>query len=207
MTDTKNKSQSKNRMKLITQLFLVFFVIVVITGGIGMTGLFFMDRIRGNIETLTTAASPLVRLSGEILNDMRNIENLTLEILDGKLSSRMRKEDMVLSIRSMAESGRNPENAQDLQLLFGDEAKRTEMTIREIVDVYEKSYSIGKKARPWWKSIRPAPGWIVAGVLFLLLIFRDILKETITNRIKSVKTGIYIRMAGNRFFLKTCRMA
>lgn len=73
----------------------------------------------------------------------------------------------------------------------------------EIAQIYEEEYNKLKevyKPSPW-EMLQPNIGWIVAAILFLLLIFRDILKEWITNLSKSVGNRIYNKLAGNRFFL------
>ncbi len=78
-----------------------------------------------------------------------------------------------------AEAGKKQEGVQELDLLFGEEAKEAGLKLRKVAEVYGQAYKAAKKAQPWWKPYKPNFGWIVAGILFILVIFRDILKETI----------------------------
>ncbi len=72
----------------------------------------------------------------------------------------------------------------------------------EIAQIYEEHYTqLKAAAEPGpWGEIFPKAGWIAAGLLALLLIFRDVLKEWVSKFFKAVGSRIYGRLSGYRFF-------
>lgn len=79
------------------------------------------------------------------------------------------------------------------------------LTPEQIAYVYEKAYAWFKKAQKPdpWENFRPQTGWIIAAILFVLLILRDVLKKWITNFFEMVGNWIYTRLSGSRLLRGT----
>lgn len=96
--------------------------------------------------------------------------------------------------------GRPPATVESLQILFGEDARKLGVTVREVDQVYQKSYSEAKAKQAWWKQFQPQAGWIAAVFLFLLFIFRDVIRDILTGSLKAIRNSAYARLAGSRWF-------
>ena len=73
-----------SRMRLQSKLIIAFFLMISLIFGAGGAGLFFIDEIRGNVQTLTGAASPLFENAILLVNSMQTSDHLLDEILSQK---------------------------------------------------------------------------------------------------------------------------
>jgi hypothetical protein len=99
-----------------------------------------------------------------------------------------------------AKAGKTQANAQDLNLLFGKDAEREAVSLREVVDIYDNAYSTAKNSQSFWDSFLPKVGWIAAIIMFLLLIAQEVIKKTVSARLEPVGDRLYRRIAGYRLF-------
>ena len=68
-------------------------------------------------------------------------------------------------------------SAQDLDLLFGREAAAQGVSLREVVGIYEDEFRRSKPKPPWYEPLKPSAGWIIAALLFFLLILQDAVRK------------------------------
>jgi hypothetical protein len=109
-------------------------------------------------------------------------------------------EELKAEIRKHAETHAMNDQAIQTQLiveLYRD--NDVGMNARDIAQVYEEAFNRYKqnKALTLLDRARAKAPWIMAGVLFLLLLFRDVVKEGLTSLIKSLGSLVYARLAGN----------
>ena len=78
------------------------------------------------------------------------------------------------------------------------------LTPPEIVKIYEEEYGRLKEAKQsnLWERLNPSGGWVVAFVLFIVLLFRDVIKGWLENLFKAIGSWFYNRLAGTPFFHK-----
>ncbi|MFN6566892.1 NACHT domain-containing protein [Dendronalium sp. ChiSLP03b] len=76
------------------------------------------------------------------------------------------------------------------------------LTAPEIAKIYEEEYTKQKQAKEssLQEQLLPKMGWVAAGFLFLVLIFRDVVTEWVKNFFNAIGTGIYNRFAGSKLF-------
>lgn len=121
----------------------------------------------------------------------------------GQAESRSKVEN---EIRQRAEedfnSGRPAATVESLQILFSEEGRNVGMTVRDVDQVYQGAYHAAEAKARWWRKLQPQAGWIVAGLLFLLVIFRDAVRDGIAEALKALRNLIYARLAGSRWFRK-----
>ncbi|MBN2006410.1 MAG: NACHT domain-containing protein [Anaerolineae bacterium] len=98
------------------------------------------------------------------------------------------------------ELGKPPEGIAGLEILFGDEAATVGLSMAEVLDVYEAAYTAATPVEPWWTKLRPEAGWVVAILLFVLFILRDVLKDNLTKFVNWLWQRIYLQLAGFRPF-------
>ncbi len=98
------------------------------------------------------------------------------------------------------EKQRDPGHVIDM---FRDAAAAAGIAPNEIVNLYEKEYAEASAAQPWWKDLSPRWGWLAAGIMLVLLVFRDVLAETLNNAVKGLKEWVYKRISGYRLFRRT----
>lgn len=91
-------------------------------------------------------------------------------------------------------------STQDLDLLFGREAAGQGVSLREVVSVYEDEFKKSKPAPPWYEPIKPNAGWIIAVLLFFLLILQDAVRKKIASWVDAVFDKIYYKLAGFSYF-------
>ena len=131
---------------------------------------------------------------------LANLNSLTL--IQG--ASQASRQALVDSIRERgqqdAKAGKTQANAQDLNLLFGKDAEREAVSLREVVDIYDNAYSTAKTSQSFWDSFLPKVGWVAAIIMFLLLIAQEVIKKTISARLEPVGDKLYRRIAGYRLF-------
>jgi len=73
------------------------------------------------------------------------------------------------------------------------------LTPQEIAQIYEEEYTRLKEAQKPSLPEQLLPyGWGAAVILFLLLIFRDVIKKWITSLIEWMGSRVYDRLAGSR---------
>jgi len=124
------------------------------------------------------------------------------------------KEAIALEIKGYAE--RHVENDTSMQTgtiieLYRD--NKVGLTSREIATIYETEYDRLKKAKESniLEQLNLSEGWIVALVLGILLVFRDVLTEWISNSMKAIASWVYNRFSGtalfHKFSLKRYRLA
>ncbi len=92
------------------------------------------------------------------------------------------------------------EGVAALEVLFGAEAANVGLSMVEVLEVYEEAYTAATPVKPWWEDLRPQAGWIAAIILFVLVIFRDALKDSLSKAVKWLLERIYLRLAGFRPF-------
>ncbi len=118
------------------------------------------------------------------------------------------RDALIQAIQARAQSdvamGKSPESVAGLQILFGESAKAIGMPMTEVVSTYEAAYQAARQARsPWQDSIdllHPSPGWVVAGILLFILVFRDVIKDYLSRFVKWLFEAAYQRLAGYRPF-------
>ncbi|MCP3961245.1 MAG: NACHT domain-containing protein [bacterium] len=102
------------------------------------------------------------------------------------------------------ELGKAQRGLSDLNTLFGTEAHRLGVPAGELLQIYEDAYEKAKKAVPewrrFWRQIENHGAWWIAAILFVLLIFRDVLKDTLTNLLTVLRDHVYGKLAGSRWF-------
>jgi len=76
-----------------------------------------------------------------------------------------------------AELGKAQQSIVELNLLFGEEAKVVGLPMPEALLIYEDAYAAALPVEAWWKSLRPGAGWIVAAILFALVVFQNTIKD------------------------------
>jgi hypothetical protein len=86
----------------------------------------------------------------------------------------------------------------DLEILFGDEAADVGLSMAQVLEIYEEAYTAAKPSEPWWSDLRPEADWIVAAILFVLFILRDVLKENLTKLINWIWERLYKILSGWR---------
>jgi hypothetical protein len=97
--------------------------------------------------------------------------------------------------------GKTVASAGDLDLLFGEEAAAAGMSTREMVDTYETAYQAAQSPKsPLEDFVSPNIGWLVAVLLFVLLILRDVIQDWLAGLFKGLGEAIYRRAAGYRLF-------
>ena len=114
------------------------------------------------------------------------------------------REALIEAIQARAqrdvELGKPAEGVAALEVLFGAEAANVGLSMVEVLEVYEEAYTAATPVKPWWEDLRPQAGWIAAIILFVLVIFRDALKDSLSKAVKWLLERIYLRLAGFRPF-------
>jgi hypothetical protein len=113
---------------------------------------------------------------------------------------------LIDSIKALAKrdalAGRAPESPQDLYLVFGRDSERQGLPLVDVVRLYDEAYQAANAEKVGWHSLLPNPGWIVAALLSLLLIFRDALREALKNPLNRLGEEFYKRVSGYTLFQK-----
>ncbi|HEV3459826.1 MAG TPA: NACHT domain-containing protein [Thermoanaerobaculia bacterium] len=86
---------------------------------------------------------------------------------------------------------------QELKLLFESEALVAGLSLQDVLATYSSSFEAAKRSEPIYRRIEPSAGWLVAGVLLLMLLLRDFIKETILASLKALRERIYRAIAGH----------
>jgi hypothetical protein len=118
------------------------------------------------------------------------------------------REALIQAIQAQAqrdvELGKPSEGIAGLQVLFGADAANAGMTMAEVLDVYETAYQAAIPVKSFWEklldALTPNAGWIAAIVLFVLVIFRDVLKDNLTKFATWLWQRAYLRLARFRPF-------
>jgi hypothetical protein len=79
------------------------------------------------------------------------------------------------------------------------------VTEREIRETYKKEFKRLKEAKEndiWEKLPKGSLGWILAAILGIYTIFKDVLKEKTTNTVKIITDWFYQQFAGSPFLLQ-----
>jgi hypothetical protein len=122
----------------------------------------------------------------------------------GQTSTQSPRDTLIQAIKEHAQQDakfeRTRENTSGLNSLFGKEAAVVGVPLQEVVKIYEEAYAVAKPGEQWRRFIKPELGWATAFILFILLLFRDVLKETLTNLIKWARDQLYKQLAGHRIF-------
>ncbi|MFY0572797.1 NACHT domain-containing protein [Archangium lansingense] len=112
------------------------------------------------------------------------------------------REAVVTDIKQYAERHAKDGGSMQTQVmldLFRDNAAG--LAPREVARIYEEEYSRVKTAKKNpFALLLPNIGWVVAAILMVLLIFRDLLKEWLTRLFKAAGEKIYGKLAGKPFF-------
>ncbi len=88
------------------------------------------------------------------------------------------------------------QSTSDLKILFGDEAERVGLTMREVVDVYDRAYQAAYAPRPWWRDLLTLSGWMVVVIAVVQKMFGKYLAHFFEWLIERA----YLRLAGYRPF-------
>lgn len=105
-----------------------------------------------------------------------------------------------IQARQDAQSNLPQRQSQELQVLFGDEAHSTGTAMRLLIRTYEAEYTRSKPRVSWWNSFLPRAGWVTAGLMFLLLLFKDFVSKGFASLLDAAQERIYQRFAGHRLF-------
>lgn len=94
------------------------------------------------------------------------------------------------------------QSTSELQALFGNEAANVGLSLNEVKDIYNAAYQNARPVKsPWDELLTPHNGgWLVAGVLFVLFILRNIIKEYLEKLFKKIAEATYQRLARFRPF-------
>jgi hypothetical protein len=97
------------------------------------------------------------------------------------------------------ELGKPAEGVAGLDVLFGDRATAVGMSMSEVLQVYEESYSAATPPEPWWTPL--APLLTLGGLAALLvLVIQTFLKDYIARFFRWLGGGAYRQFAGYRPF-------
>jgi hypothetical protein len=118
-------------------------------------------------------------------------------------ASRQEVENTIRAQAKQDASRGKQRDAGPLIEMFGGAAAAAGLAPNEIVNVYEKEYFEAVGAQPWWESVSPQWGWLAAAIMFALLVFRDVLKDTLKNAVTVTKDWVYKRISGYRLFRRT----
>ncbi|MBN8657217.1 MAG: NACHT domain-containing protein [Anaerolineae bacterium] len=98
------------------------------------------------------------------------------------------------------EQGLQHKSPTDLAVLFEKDATDVGMPMSEVVEVYETAYQTSLGNRSPMDEVKdlfqPNMGWVVAGILAILLILRDVIKDYLTRFFKWIFESIYQLVAG-----------
>lgn len=142
-----------------------------------------MRRVASLFFTITVAITAALAFPGEA-----QVDRSPRGVLIQEIRTRAQQD---------AQSEKGSAGPQDLAVLFGEEAAAAGLKLSDAVSVYDGAYAAAKPPKRWWV---PGPGWVVAGLLFVLLIFRDWLKGTLEQLVKTAGEWAYRRIAGHRLF-------
>jgi len=97
-----------------------------------------------------------------------------------------------------------PESATEALLaMFEKRGAQCGMDPATLVRTYRSEYRKAAASQPFWSRLDPKGGWILAAILLLIAIFRDVVKTTVTDALTALKGIIYARFAGSRVFRRT----
>jgi len=99
-----------------------------------------------------------------------------------------------------AELGKAQQSIVELNLLFGEEAKAAGLPMPEALLIYEEAYAAAQPVEPWWKSLRPNTGWIVAAIIAVLAAFWKVIGNYLGRLFKWLTETGYKRVAGYKPF-------
>ncbi len=110
------------------------------------------------------------------------------------------REKVILDIKEDAK--RDLQNNGSMQIMVVINTYKNNsvgLTIPEIVDIYEKEYIRLRKEKPW---LQLPIGWITTTIILsILLIFRDVLKEWLSNLFKILGNWLYNKLDGSPLIL------
>ncbi len=114
------------------------------------------------------------------------------------------RDALILAIQQRAQRdvdlGKSSASAGDLNLLFGQDAAAAGMSTRDVVDTYETAYQAAQGPKSPLEDFIPNFGWLVAVLLFVLLILRDVIQGYLTGLFKRLGEAIYRQVAGHKLF-------
>ncbi len=92
---------------------------------------------------------------------------------------------------------------KDVTKKYEQRAKEVGLPVSMIDEIYETEYLRLKeeKEKNLWEKLPQGSGWVTAAILFILLIFRDVLKDWITNAVKTAGNWFYNKLAGSPLLL------
>ncbi len=93
--------------------------------------------------------------------------------------------------------------SKDVTEKFEKRAKEVGLSVSMIDEIYETKYLRlkEKKEKNLWEKLPQGSGWVTAAILFILLIFRDVLRDLITNAVKTAGNWFYNKLAGSPILL------
>lgn len=109
-------------------------------------------------------------------------------------------EEIQIDAQRAVENGRPPLELDNIEVLYFQEAEQVGLSLRDIFRVYEEAYNEATAAQPPenpWDVFRPEVGWVLAGIFFMLAIFRDAAKKWIGLAVEKTGNWFYQRLAGN----------
>lgn len=93
--------------------------------------------------------------------------------------------------------GKLPENVGGLEVLFGQIAAAVGMSMAEVANTYDAAYQAAKNARSRLEDLlRPNNGWLLAGILLVLLVLRDVTKDYLIRFFRWLAEAVYRQLAG-----------
>ncbi|WP_346291473.1 NACHT domain-containing protein [Sphaerothrix gracilis] len=115
------------------------------------------------------------------------------------------QDSLIAEIEATAErhaKTNSPMQTRHVVELYAEDASQVGLSNRKIAAFYETAYiKFQSSQRPDpWKTFRPQAGWTVATILFVLLAFRDALKDWIKTNSKRLEDWIYNQFAGSKLF-------
>lgn len=119
-------------------------------------------------------------------------------------SSPHSRDAVIQSIKNRAEQDVEADTpkatTQDLSILFGKEAEAAGVAMQEVVENYNQAYRVAQRKQPWWRAFTPNAGWVIAAILFILLILQEAVRKAIAGAIDNVLKKIYKRAASYKLF-------
>ena len=114
------------------------------------------------------------------------------------------RDSLVKAIQEQARHDITSDNAKqrvsELNMLFGDRAKASGVSMQEALLVYEQAYSDALKSKPWWEKLQPNTSVIIAVIIAISGIFWNTIKDYLSRFFKWSIELLYNRLAGYKPF-------
>ena len=109
-------------------------------------------------------------------------------------------EEIITDIQSQAERHaklKKVASQTDLINAFGERGAEVGLSVADIEEIYENAYLEAQEPTSPWMAFKPQVGWAVAAFLFILLAFRDVLKDWIKKYAELSGDWLHRQLAGS----------